>query len=186
LSFACRRPVDDNDAPNVTGVIAMTDSRTAPRTPTRGADTAPWFVRAPNRLVRWLLVKGVPMGPNVSMTVIGRSTGQPRTFPVAISPIAGRQYVIGAYGDVNWTRNLRAAGEATIHRRGRDVRMTAHELGPEEAVRFYGELLPAYIAHFPALGRFFGRRLFGAVAPEILDDPEKAARTRPVFELRPD
>jgi deazaflavin-dependent oxidoreductase (nitroreductase family) len=124
------------------------------------------------------------MGPNVAMTVRGRSSGEPRTFPVAVSPIEGRHYVIGAYGDVNWTRNLRAAGEGTIHLKGRDVPVTAHELDPMAARAFYGELLPAYIAHFPAIGRAFGRLLFGAVAPEILTDPEKAAATRPVFELR--
>lgn len=123
----------------------MTGSRIAPR----AGDHAPWLVRAPNRLVRWLLAKGVPMGPNVPMTVIGRTSGQPRTFPVAVSPIAGRQYVIGAYGDVHWTRNLRAAGEATVRRGGKDVHVTAHELDADQARVFYGELLPAYIAHFP-------------------------------------
>lgn len=165
----------------------MTDTRTAPRPPSTRrppGDRAPWFVRAPNRLVPWLLARGVPMGPNVSMTVRGRASGEPRTFPVALSPIEGRHYVIGAYGDVNWTRNLRAAGEATIRQGGREVHVTAHELGLEEAHRFYGEQLPGHIAHFPAIGRFLGRLLFGAVAPELLNDPAKAAAKRPVFELR--
>ena len=164
----------------------MTNSRTAPesRQPRAHADVAPWFVRAPNGLVRWLLAKGAPMGPNVAMTVVGRTSGVGRTFPVAVSAIEGRRYVIGAYGDVNWTRNLRAAGEATIREKGVATRVTAHELTPDEATTFYAEQLPRYIAHFPAIGRFFGRVLFGAVAPEILSDPAKAARTRPVFELR--
>lgn len=169
----------------------MTDFRTAPQsaprsaatTPEPHADRAPWFVRAPNRMVRWLLANGVPMGPNVSMTVVGRTSGVSRTFPVAISPIEGRQYVIGAYGDVNWTRNLRAAGEATINEKGRARHVTAHPLSTEEATRFYAELLPAYIAHFPKLGQVVGRVLFRSVAPEILNDPAKAAITRPVFEL---
>ena len=155
----------------------MTDAQT------RRSDRAPGFVRAPNGIVRWLLARGVPMGPNVAMTVRGRSSGEPRTFPVAVSEIEGRRYVMGAYGDVNWTRNLRAAGEATIHEHGRDVHVLAHELTPDEARVFYSSKLPAYIAHFPRLGRAFGRLLFGAVAPEILNDPAKAARTRPVFEL---
>ena len=171
----------------------MTDSRTAPRPASRPkharreparADHAPWLVRAPNRLVRWLLAKGAPMGPNVAMTVVGRTSGVPRTFPVAVSRIDGRRYVIGAYGDVNWTRNLRAAGEATIRDKGRDTHVLAHELTPDEARTFYGEQLPRYIAHFPAIGRLFGRLLFSTVAPEILNDPVKAAAARPVFELR--
>ena len=159
----------------------MTDSRLAPRT-TRG-DRAPWFVRAPNALVRGLLAKGVPMGPNVQMTIRGRTSGLPRTFPVAVSEIKGHRYVIGAYGDVNWTRNLRAAGEATILRGGRDVHVTAHELDPGDARAFFAVSLPRYIAHFPRIARAFGRILFGAVAPEILNDPDKAAARRPVFEL---
>jgi deazaflavin-dependent oxidoreductase (nitroreductase family) len=158
-------------------------SRRSPRPEGTHATRAPWFVRAPNRLVRWLLTKGAPMGPNVAMTVRGRTSGEPRTFPVAVSPIDGRHYVIGAYGDVNWTRNLRAAGEATILRHGRDVHVTARQLDTAEARTFYSELLPGYIAAFPAIGRLFGRLLFGAVAPEILRDPAKAAVTRPVFEL---
>ena len=54
-------------------------------TTVRTAAHAPWLVRAPNRLVRWLLAKGAPMGPNVAMTVLGRTTGEPRTLPVAVS-----------------------------------------------------------------------------------------------------
>jgi hypothetical protein len=62
--------------------------------------------------------------------------------------------------------------------------VTAHQLTQEEARTFYAEQLPRYIEHFPALGRVFGRLLFGAVAPEILHDAARAASTRPVFELR--
>ena len=170
--------------PPPTAPAAGTPATPMARTSASRADIAPWFVRAPNGPVRWLLAKGAPMGPNVAMTVVGRTSGIPRTFPVAVSPIDGRRYVIGAYGDVNWTRNLRAAGEATIREHGHDVHVTAHELSPDEATTFYAEQLPRYIAHFPAIGRLFGRLLFGAVAPEILNDPAKAAATRPVFELR--
>jgi deazaflavin-dependent oxidoreductase (nitroreductase family) len=127
---------------------------------------------------------GLPMGPNVPMTIRGRTSGEPRTVPVAVSQIGGRRYVIGAYGDVNWTRNLRAAGEATIRTGGRDVRVTATELDPESARAFFAETVPDYIARFPRLGRGFLRLLFRLVAPDLLSDPEKAASTRPVFELR--
>jgi hypothetical protein len=52
----------------------------APRKPSR-AGHAPWLVRAPNGLVRRLMRLGVPMGPNVPMTVRGRTSGLPRTAP---------------------------------------------------------------------------------------------------------
>lgn len=154
----------------------MTTSRTAP-------DRAPWFVRGPNGLVRRLMRLGLPMGPNVLMTVRGRSSGEPRTVPIAVSEIGGRRYVIGAYGDVHWVRNLRAAGEATIRLDGRDVHVTASELDPTAARRFFAETIPSYVAHFPWLGRMFLRALFRLVARDLLSDPDRAAATRPVFEL---
>ena len=161
----------------------MTKTHGSPSSRPGPADRAPWLVRLPNALVGRLLRVGVPMGPNVLMTVRGRTSGQPQSAPVAVSEIGGRRYVIGAYGDVNWTRNLRAAGEATLHHAGGDVRVTARELDPEAARAFFGTTIPGYIARFPAAGRLFLRGLFRLVAPDLLTDPDKAAATRPVFEL---
>src|SRR5450432_251554 len=144
---------------------------------------APLFVRGSNPLTRRLLRAGLPMGPNALLTVRGRTSGEPRSAPVAIVNVDGRRYVIGAYGDVHWVRNLRAAGEGTIREHGHDVAVTARELEGAEAVEFFGVTLRAYVARFPWFGRAFARFLFGLVGKEVLDDPELAATTRPVFEL---
>ena len=80
--------------------------------------TAPAFVRASNPLSRRLLRLGTPMGPNVLLTVRGRSSGKPRSAAVAVVELDGRRWIMGAYGDVQWVRNLRAAGEAEIRGRG--------------------------------------------------------------------
>jgi deazaflavin-dependent oxidoreductase (nitroreductase family) len=160
----------------------MTANRTP--SPERAPDRAPAFVRAPNGLVRWLLGHGAPLGPNALVTIRGRTSGEPRTAPIAISEIDGRRYVLGAYGDVNWTRNLRAAGEADVQFRGRNVHVQAIELDPAAAEEFFGVTLRRYVARLPRLGRAFARVLFGLVAPDILEDPAKAAATRPVFELK--
>jgi len=161
----------------------MNANRTMPSNRTRTLDRAPAFVRAPNGMVRWLLRHGAPMGPNGLLTIRGRTTGEPRTAPIAITEVDGRRYVIGAYGDVNWTRNLRAAGEADIRLRGVSQHVRAVELDRASAEEFFGVTLRRYVSRFPWFGRAFARVLFGAVAPEILSDPTKAATTRPVFEL---
>jgi len=125
------------------------------------------------------------MGPNTLLTVRGRTSGLPRSAPVAIVAVDGRRYVIGAYGDVQWVRNLRAAGTAVVRLDGRDVAVSARELQGDEAVAFFGVTLRGYVDRFPWFGRAFARLLFGLVGPEVLRDPERAAVTRPVFELTP-
>jgi deazaflavin-dependent oxidoreductase (nitroreductase family) len=145
---------------------------------------APAFVRASNPLTRGLLRLGMPSGPNVLLTVRGRTSGLPRTAPVAVVELDGRRWIIGAYGDVQWVRNLRAAGEGEIRIRGRNQPVAARELDRTEAIDFYARILPTYVGRLPWFGRLFARILFAAAAPEIRDDPERAAVTRPVFELR--
>ena len=144
---------------------------------------APALIRASNPLTRRLLRIGLPMGPNVLLTVRGRTSGEPRTAPVAVTEIGGRRWIIGAYGDVQWTRNLRAAGDADLTIRGRTEHVGARELSGDEAETWFAATLPGYVASLPWFGRLFARVLFGLVAPEILSDPARAAARRPVFEL---
>ena len=60
----------------------------------------------------FLLAAGVPMGPDVLLTVRGRKSGLPQAAPVAICAPTDRHGVISPYGQINWVRNLRAAGRA--------------------------------------------------------------------------
>jgi len=168
----------------MTPTLPHADNRAADPVPKSGV-RAPLFVRGSNPLTRRLLRAGMPMGPNTLLTVRGRTSGEPRSAPVAIVHADGRRYVIGAYGDVQWVRNLRAAGEGTIRENGRTVTVTARELEGAEAVEFFGVTLRGYVARFPWFGRAFARLLFGLVGKEVLDDPQLAATTRPVFELTP-
>ena len=75
---------------------------------------APSFVSLFNPLAQRLLRLGRVLGPNALITVRGRKTGEPRTTPVALVDIGGKRWVIGTFGDTNWVRNLRVAGEATL------------------------------------------------------------------------
>ncbi len=143
----------------------------------------PALIRLSNPVSRRLLRLGIPMGPNTLLTVRGRSSGEPRSAAVAVMEMNGRRWIIGAYGPVQWVLNLRAAGEADVQLGGRTVSVRAVELDRAAATTFFSTTMPSYVARFPRLGRAFARILFGSVAPEILDDPDRAAVTRPVFEL---
>ena len=145
--------------------------------------TAPGFVRAPNGLVRRLLRIGMPMGPNTLLTVRGRRSGEPRTVPVAVTEADGRRFVIGAYGDVHWVRNLRAAGRGELVLDGRPTPVRAVELDRAEAEWFYRDVVGPYLGRQPRILQVLVRAVFRYVAPDILSDPPLAAQRRPVFEL---
>jgi len=141
---------------------------------------APLFVSLFNPIGRRLARAGL-MGPNALLTVRGRKSGLSRTTPVAFVEVDGRRWIIATFGDVNWARNLRAAGEATITIKRRTEDVEAIELSAEDGARFFGEVLTPFIKRVP-LGAMI-LRLLGAT--DILTDPVGAARHRPVFELKP-
>lgn len=144
---------------------------------------APAWIRVASPLGRLLLRLGVPMGPDMLMTVRGRKSGRPRTVAVAVVDIEGRRWVIGAYGNVNWVHNLRTAQEAVIHAGRQPERVSAAELSKDEAEAFYRDALPPYIAGLPLFLRVLTIALLRSGSPDILDNPARAAQTRPVFEL---
>jgi deazaflavin-dependent oxidoreductase (nitroreductase family) len=122
------------------------------------------------------------MGPNALLTVRGRTSGLPRTTPVALVVIGGHRWAIGTFGEVNWVRNLRAAGEATltINRRAEPVR--AVELSPQEAASFFKDVLTPYVNRVPMAGFILGTVLG---ARELIADPDGAAQRHSVFEFHP-
>ena len=141
----------------------------------------PWYVKPFNSIARPLLVLGVPMGPNVLLTVRGRKSGRPRSTPVTIVDNAGRRWVFGVYGEAEWVRNLRAAGRATITTRGRREEVRAVEQGPDGAIEFFRDGLAPRYRRTNWLGRWIVRNLDKV----DVDNPVEAAKGRPVFELYP-
>src|SRR5215510_5133468 len=89
-----------------------------------------------NPIARFLLSVGVPMGPDVLLTVSGRKSGLPRTTPVTVCENAGRRGLISPFGETDWVRNLRASGRATIWIGRRKEEVTAIELGLADAGAF--------------------------------------------------
>ena len=144
----------------------------------------PFIVPFFNPIARRLLRVGLPLGPNALLTVRGRKTGQPRSTPVAVVDLDARRWIIGTFGEVNWVRNLRAAGQATITSNRRSQPVTAVELSIPQASAFYRDTLGPYVRRIPlGLGPFMLGTLLGA--SDLLTDPDGAAHRHPVFELRP-
>jgi deazaflavin-dependent oxidoreductase (nitroreductase family) len=144
------------------------------------AASAPRWVTMFTPITRPLLAAGLPLGYNGLLTTRGRTTGLPRTTPVAIIAVSGRRWIWAPWGEVHWVRNLRAAGGATITVRGRKEEVQATELDPTERVAFFRDVLGPVARGMP-----FGVSFVRIVDGVDLDDPLGAAEGRVVFELQP-
>ena len=151
----------------------------------RIGSTAPAAVVPPHVLffgsiLKFLLVAGVPLGPNRLVTIRGRKSGRPRTTPLAVIAVSGRRWVWAPWGEVQWVRNLRAASRATIATRRRKEEVRATELDPAQRVAFFRDVLGPLARSIPG-GVWFIRLVDGV----DLNHPVEAARGRRVFELFP-
>jgi deazaflavin-dependent oxidoreductase (nitroreductase family) len=138
----------------------------------------PRWVPFASAIARPLLAAGVPLGPNVLLTVRGRTSGRLRTTPITVIETGGRRGLISPFGETHWVRNLRVAGRAAIGRGRRREVVTAVELGPEEAAVFIRDVLAPH-----ARRAFLGAWIVRNLDRIDIDNPEEAAKGRPVFEL---
>ena len=146
-------------------------------------DKAPGYVRVANVLTLTLLRAGFPLvGPGLVignypmylLTVRGRKSGQPRTVAVAIIQRNGKRYVGSPFGIVDWVRNLRAAGEATLTRGRRTETVNAIQLPAGEAALVLREEVKE--------GNPFARA-YGVTADSSLEEFERAVVSHPLFVL---
>ena len=145
-----------------------------------GAGRAPRWVTTFGPIAKSLLAARVPLGFNGLITIPGRTTGVPRTTPVAIIVDgSGRRWVWAPWGDVQWVRNLRVAGGATITFRGRAEAVIAIEQDRDQRLVYFRDILPPIAQRIP-----FGVSFIRIVDGTDLADPMAAADGRPVFELR--
>ena len=120
-----------------------------------------------------LLRAGVKLGGMTLLTVRGRKSGQPRTTPVTIVERDGQRWITAPYGAVNWVRNLRAAGEATMTRGRHTETISVTELTAKEAAL----VLKENLGKFPS----FIQQYYEVTPASSLQDFELDAPNHPVF-----
>jgi deazaflavin-dependent oxidoreductase (nitroreductase family) len=142
------------------------------------ASRVPLQVRLFSPVLKFMLNAGIPLGPNALVTIRGRRSGEPRTAAVAIIAISGRRWVWAPWGEVNWVRNLRQAGRATISKRHRTEEVTATELDEAQRVEFFRDIYGPFARSLP-----FGATFVRIIDGVDLDHPAEIAVDRRVFEL---
>lgn len=109
----------------------------------RGYVRPPWAARAiGGRMARMFRPSIVCL-----LSVRGRRTGRWRSTSIAVLGHDGQRYLVAAYGDTEWSRNLRAAGCGRLIRRGPVEEFTAVEVPVEQRA----PLIEAYLREFGRL-----------------------------------
>jgi deazaflavin-dependent oxidoreductase (nitroreductase family) len=133
--------------------------------------------RVRDSLIMALLHTGVRMGTTSLLTVRGRTSGQPHTVPVILVEQSGHRFLVAPYGVVQWVRNLRAAGTATLTRGRRSEAISVAELPAQEAA----SVLKQYISQVSGGVRSF----FDARTDAPIEAFEREASRHPVFRIIP-
>ena len=68
----------------------------------------------------------------VTLTVVGRRTGEPRKVPVIPVEVGQSRYLVSPYGESDWVRNLRTAGQGELSSKGQTEVFHASEVPVEE------------------------------------------------------
>jgi deazaflavin-dependent oxidoreductase (nitroreductase family) len=99
------------------------------------------MVNTVNKVITALQRAGIVFGPMRLLTVAGRRSGVPRTFPIAVVPLDGGQYVVQAYPKAAWVANVRAADTVTLARGRRSSTVRLVEVPVEERRALLRELV---------------------------------------------
>ena len=141
--------------------------------------TKPYHVNVADRMeaavIKTLLRAGVKLGTTSLLTVRGRKSGQPHTVVVLLVEQNEERWLVAPYGVVQWVRNLRAAGTATLTRGRHSETISVRELEAKEAA----PVLKQYLLHVSGGVRSY----FDATKDSPLEDFEREAARHPVFQI---
>lgn len=129
--------------------------------------------RVPRRLLAW----GVPLGPLLLLQTRGRRSGTAHLVPVAVLDVAGERWLISAFGEVSWVRNVRSNGIARLGR-GRDLPAVHLTETTDERVP---ALLRMYRRRFAVVP--FVRAAFDATGRDDTATFAREAHRHPVFRV---
>jgi len=132
--------------------------------------------KAGNVFTKSLLALGISFNGSTLITVPGRKTGVPRSTPITMVEFQGQRYVQSPFGSVDWVRNLRAAGKATLSWGRRHETVTVTELTPEQAA----PVIKSMLVHAPKMIREY----FDVTSESSLEEVARDAPNHAVFLVR--
>ena len=128
-----------------------------------------------NRGAAILHTLGVYPNYFVTLEVIGRKSGKPVSFPLAMVVENGERYLVSMLGEeTNWVRNVRAAGGVAVLHHGRSEHVRLEEVAVDQRA----PILKTYLRKAP------GARPHIPVSKDApITEFEKIASAYPVFRV---
>ena len=130
-------------------------------------------------ILRFMLNVGLPVGPLQLLTHHGRKSGTIYTTPVALVQQDGTRWLVAAFGEVNWVKNIRAAGWAQLGSGRRAETVKFVEMGRSEAAPILKQFLKSY-GFVPFIPPYFD-----VTSESSLTEFEREAIHHPVFQVVP-
>lgn len=140
----------------------------------------PAYLYPTNAVFRTLSRMGVRLGAINILTVVGRTTGQPRSTPVSPVRVEGRRFLLAPMPQAGWVHNARATGHGQLTDGTTVEHVVLHEVDDGQLRRRIMAAFPAQVPH--------GVRLFKAVGLVKSKDPKEftaAADLVVAFEVLP-
>jgi deazaflavin-dependent oxidoreductase (nitroreductase family) len=128
-----------------------------------------------DRVLTFMLRRGAGPPGLYLLTVPGRTTGMPRTTPVAPLQDSEGRWLVAPFGPGGWVPNARAAGRVTLSRGRTAETFAAAELGPVAAA----PILRRYLAEHPRTVSAY----FDVGQDSALEEFAAEANRHPVFRL---
>ena len=133
--------------------------------------------RIGNRLIIPLARLGLAGARTHVLTVRGRRSGRRYSTPVQLVLDGGRRWLVAPYGEREWVKNARAAGEVELSRARRTSRNRVEEVTGEDAA----PVLREYVRTTPIVKPYFDTEASAPVAAFVAEAP-----THPVFRVLDD
>ncbi len=131
----------------------------------------------PNALAKvlnqgWAILHTLGIAPNrmVTLEVVGRKSGKLISFPLAMTVMDCERYLVSMLGeDVNWARNVKAAGGKAILRHGIREEVLLEEVAVGQRaviIKAYLQIAPGARPHIP-VDKDAPITAFEKIAPKI-------------------
>jgi deazaflavin-dependent oxidoreductase (nitroreductase family) len=114
-----------------------------------------WLYRdgRPNILAKilnrgWAILHSLGISPDylVTLEVVGRQSGKMTSFPLVMTELNGKRYLVSMLGEeTNWVRNVKAAGGKAVLRHGMSESVLLNEID----VKQRAPILKAYLKRAP-------------------------------------